>query len=115
MPSNLPLNTQSTVGFNNSLRTASSDMKLENNNSVNLEIESVGVRHMNGGSSKINRPTSNPSNPVNKTLTEVQVKTPLRLDETRSTSDSESNYDIIKVGLISAGLVSAFLIHRLFF
>ena len=70
---------------------------------------------MNGGSSKINRPTSYPSNPVSKTLTEVQVKTPPRLDETRSTSDSESNYDIIKVGLISAGLVSAFLIHRLFF
>ena len=43
---------------NNSLRTASSDMKLENNKSVNLEIESVGVRHMNGGSSKINRPRS---------------------------------------------------------
>ena len=58
MPSNLPLNTQSTVGFNNSLKTASSDMKLENNKSVNLEIESVGVRHMNGGSSKINRPRS---------------------------------------------------------
>ena len=58
MPSNLPLNTQSTVGFNNSLKTASSDMKLENNKSVNLEIESVGVRHMNGGSSKIHRPRS---------------------------------------------------------
>lgn len=56
MPSNLPLNTQSTVGLG--LKTASSDMKLENNNSVNLEIESVGVRHMNGGSSKINRPRS---------------------------------------------------------
>ena len=48
MPSNLPLNTQSTVGFNNSLKTASSDMKLENNKSVNLEIESVGVRHIMG-------------------------------------------------------------------
>ena len=90
-------------------------MKVGVNKSVNLEMKIVGVRHMNGGSSKINRPTSNPSNPVNKTITEVQVKAPPRLDETRSTSDSESNYDIIKVGLISAGLVSAFLIHRLFF
>ena len=68
-------------------------MKVGVNKSVNLEMKIVGVRHMNGGSSKINRPTSNPSNPVNKTLTEVQVKAPPRLDETRSTSDSESNYD----------------------
>ena len=58
---------------------------------------------MNGDSSKINRPTSRPSNPINKISTEVQVKkTPPRLDNTRSTSDSETNNDIIKVGLISA-------------
>lgn len=30
-------------------------------------------------------------------------------------SDSETNHDIVKVGLISAGLVSAFMVHRLFF
>ena len=49
MPSNLLLNTQSTAGYNKSLKKASSDMKLEVNKSVNLEMKSVGVRHMNGG------------------------------------------------------------------
>ena len=81
--------------------------------SVNLEKKSVRVRHMNGGSSKINRPTSKafgrvlkkPSNKINKALTEVQVKTPPRLDEI--------NHDMVKIGLISAGMVSAFLVESL--
>ena len=49
IPSNLLLNSQSTVGYNNSLKKASSDMKLGVNKSVNLEMKSVGVRHMKGG------------------------------------------------------------------
>ena len=39
-------------------------MKLGVNKSVNFEMKSVGVRHMNGSSSKINRPTSHPSNKI---------------------------------------------------
>ena len=61
---------------------------------------------MNGRSSKINRQTFHPSNKIDITSTEVQVRTPPRLDETN---------DIVKVGLISALLVSAFLTHRFFF
>ena len=38
-------------------------MKLGVNNSVNLEIKSVRVRHMHGSSSKINRPRSEESRP----------------------------------------------------
>ena len=49
-------------------------MKLGVNKSVNLEMKIVGVRHMNGGSSKINRPTSNPSNPVNRSSGEDTTK-----------------------------------------
>ena len=84
--------------------------------SVNLGMNSVGVRHMNGGSLKIKRPTSQalglvsnrlPSNKINKTSIKVKVETPPRLDKI--------NHDMVKVGLISAGLVSAFLLHRLFF
>ena len=48
IPSNLLLNTQITVGYNNSLRKASSDMKLGVKISVNLEMTSVGVRRMKG-------------------------------------------------------------------
>ena len=61
---------------------------------------------MNGRSSKINRQTFHPSNKIDIASTEVQVRTPPRLDETN---------DIVKVGLISALLVSAFLTHRFFF
>ena len=71
MPSHLLLITQSMVGYDNSLKKASSDMKLGVNKSLNLEMKSVGVRHMNGGSSKINRPTSHPSNETKKTSNEV--------------------------------------------
>ena len=58
MPSNLLLKTQRTVGYNNSLKNASFDMKLGVNKSVNLEMNIVGVRDMNGGSSKINQSTN---------------------------------------------------------
>ena len=74
---------------------------------MNLEMGSVEVKQIDGGSSKIKRPTSHLSNPIDKTSTEVQVKTPQPIGET--------NHDIIKVELISAGMVYAFLIHRLFF
>ena len=69
--SNLPLKTESTAGHDNSLKKASSDMKLGFNKSVNLEMKSVEVKQMDGGSSKINRPTSNPSDKINATSTEV--------------------------------------------
>ena len=57
MPANLLLDTQSAVGYNNSLKKATSEMKFRVNSSVNLETKSVGVGLMNGGSSKINKPT----------------------------------------------------------
>ena len=68
----------------------------------------------NGSLSKINRLASHPSNSISKTSTEVQVKSTSRLDGKWSTSDRETNHDMVKVGLISAGMVSAFLIHRFF-
>ena len=49
---------------------------------------------MNEGSSKIHRLISYPSKPISKTSTEVQVKTPPRLNET--------NHGIIKVGLFGS-------------
>ena len=58
MPSNL-LNRQSTVGYNNSLMKATAETKLGFNKSANLEMKSVGVRHKNGGSSKI-KPSAHP-------------------------------------------------------
>ena len=53
MPSHLLLNTQSTVGYNNSLKKTNEDMELGVNKSVHLEMKPVCVRHMNEGSLKI--------------------------------------------------------------
>ncbi|PFX21218.1 hypothetical protein AWC38_SpisGene14301 [Stylophora pistillata] len=107
MPSNLVLNTQSTVGYNNKLKKASSDMRFGVNKSVDLDMKSVGVKHMNRGSSKIKRPTSQ------KTSTEVQSETTntsasdsARDSASDSASDSDTNYDKIKADRV---------IHRVIF
>ena len=64
MPARMVLNTGSVAGYNNQLRQATHNMKLGVNNSVNLETKNVGVRLMDGEKSKIDRPTSHPSNPI---------------------------------------------------
>ena len=50
--------------YNIQLRQPTPNMKLGVNNSVNLERKKVGARLMDGGPSKIDRPTSHPSNPI---------------------------------------------------
>ena len=125
MPSNL-LKTQSTLRYNCSLKKASSDMKLGVNKSVNLEIKSVEVEQMDWSSSKINRPIFLPSDKLmrlhlrfrrrKKSLNKDKVvRSPSSSLYGLSFSESETNHDMAKVRLISTGLVSAFLIHRLFF
>ena len=47
MPLNILLNTQSAAVYNNSLKKACSGMRLGVNKSVNLEMKSFRVRHMN--------------------------------------------------------------------
>ena len=69
MPARMVLNTGSVSGYNNQLRQATPNMQLGVNNSVNLETKKVGARLMDGGPSKIDRPTSHPSNPIHKAET----------------------------------------------
>ena len=64
MPARMVINTGSVSGYNNQLRQATPNMKLGVSNSVNLETKKVGARLMDGGPSKIDRPTSHPSNPI---------------------------------------------------
>ena len=66
MPSDLVLNTQSTVGYNNNLQKATGNIKLGVNSDVNVDLKKVGVKMMDGGPPKTNRPTSHPSNPEEK-------------------------------------------------
>lgn len=52
LPSNMIINTQSVVGYNNKLQRATNDMKFGINDSLNAEMKSVGIKH-NMGHSKV--------------------------------------------------------------
>ena len=55
MPSNLIINTESIVGYNNDLQKADENMKFGVNDTVNEKSKKVGVEH-NMGSSKVKLP-----------------------------------------------------------
>ena len=110
MPSNLVINTQSTVGYNNNLKKATGNMKLGVNSDVNVALKNVGVRNMDGGSSKNNRPTSHPSNPVEK-QNESQEKEESNQD---SGGVDDSRHETLKSGVIIAASLGAFAIYRIF-
>ena len=102
-------------------------MKLGVNNDVNLDTKKVGVRMMNGGHSKLDRPTSHPSNPIKfnklqrKTQSEDDKAQPPPLDAPQETSvatdaikeEKDSNHKILKSGVIIFAAVAAFVIYRI--
>ena len=45
MPSNMIINTESVVGYNNNLMKATDDMEFGVNSDVNLETKPVGITH----------------------------------------------------------------------
>ena len=109
MPARMVINTGSVSGYNNQLRQATPNMKLGVNNSVNLDTKKVGARLMDGEKSKIDRPTSHPSNPIHKdqkTFQPPQVK----LHKTKS----EGNHEILKAGVFIGAAISAFIVYKLF-
>ena len=118
MPARMVLNTGSVAGYNNQLRQATPNMKLGVNNSVNLETKKVGVRLMDGEKSKIDRPTSHPSNPIHK----AEVPNPIHKDQNlippqfkqKKIKKSEENHEILKVGVFIGTAISAFAIYKLF-
>ena len=123
MPARMVLNTGSVAGYNNQLRQATPNMKLGVNNSVNLETKKVGVRLMDGGKSKIDRPTSHPSNPSHKAEAPNPIHSnPIHVDQKTfqppqtklQKNKSEENHDILKVGIFMGAAVSAFAVYKLF-
>ena len=94
-------------------------MKLGVNNSVNLETKKVGVRLMDGEKSKIDRPTSHPSNPIQ--ANPIQAN-PIQKDQKTfqppqtklQKNKSEENHEILKVGVFMGAAISAFAVYRMF-
>ena len=115
MPARMVLNTGSVAGYNNQLRQTTHNMKLGVNNSVNLETKKVGVRLMDGEKSKINRPTSHPSNPIHKAnpIHKDQNIIPPQFKQ-KKIKKSEENHEILKVGVFIGTAISAFAIYKLF-
>ena len=119
MPARMVLNTGSVSGYNNQLRQATPNMKLGVNNSVNLETKKVGVRLMDGEKSKIDRPTSHPSNPIQ--ANPIQAN-PIQKDQKTfqppqtklQKNKSEENHEILKVGVFMGAAISAFAVYRKF-
>jgi len=66
MPTQMIINTESTIGYSNKLKQAVSGMKLGVNNEVNLETKKAALKLMAGALSKINPPNNHPSNPIHK-------------------------------------------------
>ena len=109
MPARMVINTGSVAGYNNQLRQATPNMKLGVNNSVNLDTKNVGVKMMNGGPSKIDRPTSHPSNQVNKQREKV-----MQSEKQKQVKSTDTNHEILKAGVIIGAAVSVFVIYRMF-
>ena len=104
-------------------------MKLGVNNSVNLETKKVGVRLMDGGPSKIDRPTSHPSNPIHKAETSNPIHkanrihpNPIHKDQKTflppqaklQKTKSEGNHEILKVSVFMGAAISSFIVYKLF-
>ena len=125
MPGRMVINTGSVAGYNNQLKQATPNMKLGVNNSVNLETKKVGVRLMDGDPSKIDRPTSHPSNPIHKAETSNPIhpnpihkdqKTfqPPQTNKLKETIKSDSKHEILKAGVFIGAAISAFAVYKLF-
>ena len=113
MPARMVLNTGSVSGYNNQLRQATSNMKLGVNNSVNLETKKVGARLMEGGKSKIDRPTAHPSNPIHSNpIHKDQNLIPPQFKQKKT--KSEGNHEILKAGVFIGAAISAFIVYRMF-
>ena len=81
MPSNMIINTESVIGYNNNLMKATGDMKFGVDSDVNLETKPVGINH-NLGSSKVKLPQAAVKSKSVQVQTEPVIKEPPQDDDT---------------------------------
>ena len=76
---------------------------------------------MEGGKSKIDRPTAHPSNPIHKDK-KTQPPNPMHKDQNlippqfkqKKIKKSEENHEILKVGVFIGAAISTFIIYKIF-
>ena len=98
MPSNLIINTESIVGYNNELQKASEDMNFGVNDTLNEKSKKVGIKH-NMKASKVKLPHVLAKSPVSIPKKVVKTRTlPLLPTESRHETNKAA-YMIAAVGL----------------
>ena len=103
MPSNLIINTESIIGYNNDLKKVTEDMTFGVNNSINVETKTVGITH-NLGTSKVLLNT-NPQ-PIKPKLNNSDES---NNEEEVSNIETSSHQNNLIVLMLVGGLLSWFL------
>ena len=105
MPSNMIINTESVVGYNNKLMKATEDMKFGINNSLNTETKTVGISH-SLGSSKVflEHKTKTKQNPI------TTEKDDDKIDEIKTeNNDTTQHQSNLILFMVLGGALSWFL------
>ena len=103
MPSNLIINTESIVGYNNALKRVTEDMKFGVNNSVNNETKTVGIEQSLGTSKVLLNTRPQPS--IDKTQNKGKTEEKVQISNAE-TSSHQTNLFIFAIG---GALLSWFL------
>jgi len=113
MPSQMVINTESTVAYNNRLKQAVPGMKLGANNDVNPDTKQAALHLMAGGPSKINPPNSHPSNLTHKAATAESKTTPTSVSEEQKIEPTASQNGINKAAVVvgAVGAVALLIMH----
>ena len=71
---------------------------------------------MDGEKSKIDRPTSHPSNPIHPNPIHKDQKPfqPPQANKQKETIKSDGNHEILKAGVFIGAAISAFAVYKLF-
>ena len=108
IPSNLIINTESVVGYNNNLKIATEDMKFGENNSINVETKTVGIPNSLGTSKVLLNTNPQPMKPKlsenNKSDNEEEI----------SNIETSSHQNNLIVLMLAGGLLSWFFISLMF-
>jgi len=100
LPSRLVINTQSTVGYNNKLQKATTNMNFGFNDSLNTEMKSVGIKH-NMDHSKVVLPHTKPDNNEKVKPKPPETKPDV---ETQPVTTNHHENNLAVVTVVAAGL-----------
>ena len=103
MPSNMIINTESVVGYNNKLMKATEDMTFGVNNSINVETKTVGITHSLGSTKVLLNTNPQPIKPKLNNGDESNN------EEEVSNIETSSHQNNLIVLMLAGGLLSWFL------